>query len=151
VGRGSDGNEGELLAAQLDYLAAPPTHPILPNLDAAAARMMRALPGLSLPLATRLARRHTAESDGGLVWRWDPLLGTRAGLGFGLTERNRYLDLLRNLRMPVTSVFGSQSPLRSELDGIPTRVLSGGHNLHLEQPEALAGIIAEAAQRRPHS
>jgi len=144
----------ERLASHLDHLAATPRHPLLPDLDAAASRMCRATPGLPEPLARKLAERHTVPVEGGVEWRWDPLLRTRAGLaldhpGF---DRPRYLELLRQLPVPLTLVFGDASHLRRGEDrpeelaisGARTLVLSGGHNLHFEAPLAVAGILAEA-------
>ena len=142
----SDSDESGRLKAMLDYLAAPPRHVILPSLEAAGQRMMRALPGLSQPLALKLAQRNTVASGNGLEWRWDPLLGTRAGLSFG-DESGRYVELLRNLRPPVTLVFGSDSTLKTSVSATKEVVVPGGHNLHLEQPARLADVIAEAAER----
>jgi acyl transferase domain-containing protein/pimeloyl-ACP methyl ester carboxylesterase/aryl carrier-like protein len=143
--------DGERLGAVLDYFAAQPHHPVLPDVGAVASRMMRALPGLSQPLALKLAERNTVAAGNGLQWRWDPLLGTRAGLGLGHDQigRARYLELLGNLVPPVTMVFGSESTLKTSIAGVNTVVLPGGHNLHLEQPTALADVIARAAAGRP--
>lgn len=139
--------DAERLAAQLDYLAAAPAHPVLPDVESAASRMMAAQAGLTHSLALKLAERHTEPVPDGVRWRWDPLLGTRAGLGFGDngTGRDRYLDLLRNLRPPLTMIFGREPRFRiPETEPV---VLGGGHNLHVEKPAALAAVIAQAALR----
>ena len=142
-----DAADGERLAAQLDYLAAPPEHPVLPDLEAAASRMMVVQPGLSQPLAWKLAERHTEPAANGLRWRWDPLLATRAGLGFGDdgAGRERYLGLLRNLRPPLTLIFGREA--RFSIPESETVILDGGHNLHIEAPGALAAAIGQAAMK----
>ncbi len=146
----------ELLASQLDILAATPVHPSLPDAAAAAARMRRVMPGLSEAMALKLAVRHTAAGKEGLEWRWDPLLRTRAGIAFdqGPFGRARYLELLERVRPPLTLVFGDASDMRRQgdrleeeasLPGVRTVTLPGGHNLHFDAPLALAGILAEAA------
>jgi len=145
--RTSTAGDAERLATQLDYLSAAPAHPVLPNVEAAAARIMAAQPALSLPLALKLAERSTEPAADGVQWRWDPLLGTRAGLGFGdeSNARDRYLGLLRSLCMPLTLIFGRESRIR--VPGADPVILGGGHNLHIEKPAGLAEAIAVAATR----
>ncbi len=146
----------EQLTTQLDYLAARARHHPLPDLEMAASRMRRALPGLSQELALKLAERNTRPGDGGFEWLWDPLLRTRAGISLGQAHfsRTRYLKLLQQLRAPLSIVLGNESEMRrndglllepSTLPGSELVVLPGGHNLHLEKPAALAEIIAKSA------
>src|SRR5262249_6500045 len=137
------------LGALLDYAESPPPHPLLPDLEAAVSRMRRAVPELPQSLALKLAERNTFSVDGGLRWRSDPLLSTRAALGVGndQIDKDRYFALLRNLGTQVTMVFSSHSSLKADISGIESVVLSGRHNLHLEQPTALAEVIARAAVR----
>ena len=111
------------------------------------------MPGLAHSLAVRLAERETVAGESGLQWRWDPLLRTRAGIGFtndGMSGA-RYLGLLRGIQAKLTIVLGSESNMRRDdgalfrdnLPGAGMIVLAGGHNVYLEQPTALAEIISE--------
>jgi len=151
--------DGVRLATQLEYLAAQPSHPNFPDLETAASRMERGMPGLAHSLAVRLAERETVAGESGLQWRWDPLLRTRAGIGFtndGLSGA-RYLGLLRGIQAKLTIVLGDESNMRRDdgalfrgnLPGAKTIVLAGGHNVYLEQPMALAEIISETVPSRP--
>jgi pimeloyl-ACP methyl ester carboxylesterase len=107
----------------------------------------------------RLAERETVVGESGLQWRWDPLLRTRAGLGFSSESMNsaRYLELLRSIQASLTIVLGGESTIRRDdgafvrdnlLPGARTIVLAGGHNVYLEQPRALAEIISESVHLR---
>jgi len=153
----SSGDLTDQLATHLDYLASPPQHPVFPNLEAARDRLLAGTPALSESAALTLAKRITQPCDGGLCWRWDPWLRTRASLGaaglpFG---REQYLQLLQRLEMPVVVVSGDRSTFNRPQDqrdraaAMPRAkeiTLPGGHNLHLEVPEALSQIIAEVAK-----
>jgi acyl transferase domain-containing protein/pimeloyl-ACP methyl ester carboxylesterase/aryl carrier-like protein len=145
----------EQLATQLDYLSAPARHSPIPDLEAAASKMIRGTPGLPRALALRLAERNTVAGRDGIEWRWDAMLRTRAGIAFGHEDssRDRYIKLLQNLRVPLTIVYGTESNLQRDrewlftdgiLPGAEIVALPGGHNLHLEKPEALAEVIAKA-------
>lgn len=148
-----DDDAVEQLTTQLDYLASPPEHPVFPDVEAAAERLRQATPALSRSLAMLLAERITEPCEGGVRWRWEPLLRTRAGIGFNGIGRSRYLKLLRKIKIPITLVYGDKSnfnrseDLSAQQNAMPTAekvVLSGGHNLPLETPSALAKIISGA-------
>lgn len=141
------------LANQLDYMAAPPEHPVFPNVEAAAERLHKATPAISPALAMMLAERITEPYAGGVRWRWEPLLRTRAGISLNGIGRSRYLKLLKKIKVPITLVYGDKSnfnrieDLNGQQEAMPnaTRVVvSGGHNLPLEAPSALAKIISGA-------
>ena len=68
------------LANQLDSMAAPPKHPIFPDVKTAAERLRKATPAISASLAMLLAERITEPCEGGVRWRWEPLLRTRTGI-----------------------------------------------------------------------
>jgi acyl transferase domain-containing protein/acyl-CoA synthetase (AMP-forming)/AMP-acid ligase II/pimeloyl-ACP methyl ester carboxylesterase len=151
------GNEtedpAEQLAHQLDYLASPPKHPVFPNVEAAAERLRKATPAISKPLAMLLAERITEPCEGGVRWRWEPLLRTRAGISFNGIGRSRYLSLLKKIKVPITLVYGDKSNFNRHEDlaqqqeampGAVKVVVPGGHNLPLEAPSALAKIISGA-------
>ena len=143
----------EQLANHLDYLAAPPEHPVFPDVAAAAERLCQTTPALSKPVAMMLAERITEPCEGGVRWRWEPLLRTRAGIGFNGIGRSRYLGLLKRIQAPITLVYGDRSNFNRQEDlteqqsAMPNAekvVISGGHNLPLESPSGIARIISGA-------
>ena len=143
----------EQLATHLDYLASPPEHPVFPNVEAAADRLCQTTPALSKPVAMMLAERITEPCEGGVRWRWEPLLRTRAGIGFNGIGRSRYLGLLKRIQAPITLVYGDRSNFNRQEDlteqqsAMPNAekvVISGGHNLPLESPSGIAKIISSA-------
>ena len=141
------------LATHLDYLASPPEHPVFPDVEAAAERLRQTTPALSKSIAMMLAGRITEPCEGGVRWRWEPLLRTRAGISFNGIGRSRYLGLLKRIQAPITLVYGDRSNFNRNEDlseqqlAMPNAekvVLSGGHNLPLEAPSGLAKIISSA-------
>jgi acyl transferase domain-containing protein/pimeloyl-ACP methyl ester carboxylesterase len=149
--------EAARVAIELNQLAQPARHATLPDIETAAGRMLRAVPGLSPALALRLAARDTTAIADGIEWRWDPKLRARAAVGFGLepSTNARYLEMMRLLRSPITIVVGSEGSLNADagtfLDqasrsGASIVRLLGGHNVHLQAPVALADIVARASR-----
>ncbi len=141
------------LANQLNSMAAPPEHPIFPDIKTAAERLRRATPAISPALAKLLAERITEPCEGGVRWRWEPLLRTRTGISLNGIGRSRYLKLLNKIKVPITLVYGDKSnfnrleDLNKQQEAMPNAtkvVVSGGHNLPLEAPSALAKIISGA-------
>jgi pimeloyl-ACP methyl ester carboxylesterase len=148
-----DEQTADQLATHLDYLASPPEHPVFPDVETAAERLRQGTPAISKSLAMFLAQRITEPCEGGVTWRWAALLRTRAGIGFNGIERSRYLGLLKRIKAPITLVYGDKSNFNRQEDlsaqqtAMPDAekvVISGGHNLHLEAPSALAKIISSA-------
>jgi pimeloyl-ACP methyl ester carboxylesterase len=148
------GSDADRLATHLDYLASPQVHAIYPDLVTAAERV-RAVTPISPAQALAVAHRLTEPCDGGVRWRWDPLLRTRAGLTFHGVELppERFRALIGGVRCPVTWVHGDASELPRvaglAIPGLGDRarevVLRGGHHLHLDNPAELAELIAAAA------
>ena len=141
------------LTNQLNSMAAPPEHPVFADVQTAAERLRKATPAISPALAKLLAERITEPCPGGVRWRWEPLLRTRAGLSLNGIGRSRYLKLLKKIKVPITLVYGDQSnfnrieDLTKQQEAMPDAtkvVVSGGHNLPLEAPSALAKIISGA-------
>ena len=141
------------LTNQLDCMASPPEHPVFPDVKTAAERLRRGTPAISPALAMMLAERITEPCEGGVRWRWEPLLRTRAGISLNSIGRSRYLSILKKIKVPITLVYGDKSnfnrieDLNKQQEAMPNAtkvVVSGGHNLPLEAPNALAKIISGA-------
>ena len=146
----SEDEAAEQLATHLDYLASPPQHSIFPDISTAADRLRLATPALSESLAMKLAQRISEHCPGGWRWRWDPLLRTRAGIGFNGIGKSRYLGLLRQIKAPIALIYGDSSNFNRTEDLLEQQkampkakriTLQGGHNLHLEAPSELAQVI----------
>ncbi|NJK47968.1 alpha/beta fold hydrolase [Candidatus Gracilibacteria bacterium] len=146
----NEDNAIEQLTTHLDYLASPQEHQIFPDVATAAERLRLTTPTLSESLAMQLADRITESKVDGVCWRWDALLRTRTGIGFNGIDRAKYLGLLRQIKAPITLIYGDRSDfnrpedLSAQQKAMPnaTRiVLAGGHNLHLEAAIDLAKII----------
>ncbi|ASC74060.1 Polyketide synthase [Halomicronema hongdechloris C2206] len=142
------------LATQLDYLSSTPSHPVWPDLTAATHRLQQVIPQLDPSLAEALAGRVTEPWESGIRWRWDPRLQlrTNAGLGSAVFSRRHYQQLLGQIQVPTTLVFGSHSrfnrpedlALQQEaLAEAEQLQLDGGHHLPLETPAALARILQQ--------
>jgi acyl transferase domain-containing protein/acyl-CoA synthetase (AMP-forming)/AMP-acid ligase II/pimeloyl-ACP methyl ester carboxylesterase len=141
------------LTNQLNNMASPPEHPVFRDVKTAAKRLRKATPAISPALAMLLAERITEPCEGGVRWRWEPLLRTRAGISLNGIGRSRYLNLLKKITVPITLVYGDKSnfnraeDLNTQQEAMPNAtkvVVSGGHNLPLEAPSALAKIISSA-------
>ncbi len=142
----------EQLTTHLDYLAAPPTHPIYATWTEACDRFQASIPGLPRPWAEALTKRLLQSVDGGVQWRWDARLQvrTRFGLSGGTFTRDRYAQLLQHIQAPTTLLFGQNSDFnrpedltfqRTHLPHAQTVTLPGGHHLPLESPAALVQAI----------
>ncbi|NEO35010.1 MAG: alpha/beta fold hydrolase [Moorea sp. SIOASIH] len=152
-GEQKDDQTAQNIATHLDYLASPPQHQVFTDIQAAANRLRRLTPNLSEELALKHAERLTEPFDGGVRWRWDPRLQVRTGIGLSGTafNRDKYTQLLSQIQAPTTLVYGNNSNFNRAEDlalqqaAIPhaqTVTLSGGHNLHVDAPDAIVAIIA---------
>lgn len=142
----------EQLATHLNYLASPPEHPVFPDVETAAKRLQTATPAMSEALAISLAKRITEPCEGGIRWRWDSLLRTRAGIEFNGINRSRYISLLEQIQAPITLIYGDNSDFnrpedlqaqQKAMSAAKRIILKGGHNLHLDAYEQLANIIKQ--------
>jgi len=129
-------------------------HPMA-SLDDAAARLRKHDPLLAAPLARRLAAAGTRETEGGLVWKHDPLHLTIGPYPFRRDHAARYW---RRITCPVLAVDGARSQLnlseaeraarRAELAQCTHAVLAAsGHMMQRHQPAELAQLLVEHAQR----
>lgn len=150
-----------LLSSRLQYLVSTPTHAVLPDATAAAHRLRQAMPSLSADRAQRMATRITRPCDDGVCWTWDAALLTRADLTYDTLSVTpaRYRALLAQITAPTTLVHGRAGhqqlvALQAALPQASAEILSGGHNLHIDAPDALADTISRSATRAgmtPHA
>lgn len=145
------------LVTQLNYLTRPPRHSILPDVAAAAERLRGAMPALRAEQALRMAQRITEPCDGGVCWRWDPVLLTRSGISEDCLafKPAQYFELLRRIQSPVSLVHANSDgrylpQLQAAIPHARTIILPGGHNLHLDASHALADAIAQAVAQLEH-
>lgn len=121
---------------------------VLPDHRAAAERLRRANPRLSEDMAGTLAESFTEPVPGGLAWRYDPLHRTPSPKLYRPEEAEAYWA---QIQCPVLSLAGDQSPFaRLGLSDRARHIaqichgdMSGvGHNMHHEQPAALADLVS---------
>jgi pimeloyl-ACP methyl ester carboxylesterase len=139
----------------LDHQKKDWQHRTMADLDEASEKLRRFNKGLKPEQARKLARRTTCEQDGGLIWTWDPWHRSRSAVAF---DGARFAACLTLIEAPTTAIFGIDS-WYGALDVVPERLalirdfkqrinLKGGHNLHVEAPDALAAHIMEAIAAR---
>ena len=150
------------LRVHLNSLSNRVSHIVFPNEAAAEQALRRGNPQLTSEQARVMAARLTQPCSGGVQWRWDARLRTRAGIGYSGTGEfpaGNYVEMLRNVTSPMTLVYGSRSEVmrRSDVDGFMQLAngarpiwLDGGHNLHYDAPDALARVIDEHAASARH-
>lgn len=139
----------EALRKDVQHMRARHCHATMKDQDEAIRLLRYANPRLAHAFAAELCERVTLPVAGGLVWRWDPVLRTRVGLRFP-GRQHQYLELLQQLEVPVELLFGRRSRFNSEDDSerltrafqrVNRRDMDGGHNLHLENPAAIAAAV----------
>jgi pimeloyl-ACP methyl ester carboxylesterase len=137
------------LSSQLDYLVSPPTSPIYGDVETVAQRLQTATPNLDKDFAVKLAQRITKPVQNGVTFTYSPLLTTRAGIVNSI-QRQQYLQILSNLSLPLTIIYGDRSNFNRKEDleaqqlamaDAKKIILKGGHNLHLEKPLDVASAI----------
>ncbi|MBL1208761.1 hybrid fatty acyl-AMP ligase/type I polyketide synthase [Geminocystis sp. GBBB08] len=137
------------ITSQLDYLLSPPSLPIFPDVETVAKRLQTANPDLTFDFAFNLAKRTTRAVINGVTFSYAPLLTTRAGIVNSI-HRAQYLQLLSQINIPLTIIYGDRSNFNRQEDleaqklAMPQAdifTIEGGHNLPLEKPINLAEII----------
>ena len=147
------------LTTHLNYLASPPQHSVFPDATAAAARLRQATPSLTEEQASDLAKRILEPCEEGVRWRWDPLLRTRAGITYNNLPfgKARYVEMMQAIQVPTTLIYGDKSQFNRPTDLEEQAIafahasrltLAGGHNVHLDAPDALAEAIATVVKNR---
>jgi len=139
-----------LLAQDLGHMATTHRHQPIPTLEAAATLLRQSNRGLSPAFASKLCARGTRREGDALIWRWDPILRTRVGLRFP-GSRAQYMDLLRQISLPVRLLFGRDShfnrgdekaQLLTAFPNAVSRTVDGGHNLHIDSPRSVAELLS---------
>ncbi|SET36676.1 alpha/beta fold hydrolase [Stigmatella erecta] len=117
------------------------------SVEEAAARLRENNPTLTEAASLHLARYGTEPLEGGVVFRFDPLHRRRFGHGF---DEAQWLAILGAITCPVQLLHGSHGlsfedpQTRARLAALrspPPLTLSGGHHVHMEQPEAVARAL----------
>ncbi|MGE0384773.1 MAG: alpha/beta fold hydrolase [Gammaproteobacteria bacterium] len=141
----------------IEALADPPPARQYPDFAALAARLQRESPGLTGARAAFLARAWGVEQpDGRILRRSDPAQRQPRPQLWRFEEER---TIWAGIRAPALWIEGAQSRLVQELRGRPDgyearlaayptvrrvlRIEGAGHNIHHDQPEALAAAIEE--------
>lgn len=125
----------------------------MPSLDDAVRRLRRRDPRLDEALARRLAEIGTRRTDGGLVWKHDPLHRTAGPHAFRVDVAIKYWQ---RIACPVVIADGGDSRLTLPADELARRrgyfanhrhvvVAGAGHAIPRHQPARVAELILELA------
>ncbi|HEX4382913.1 MAG TPA: alpha/beta hydrolase [Myxococcales bacterium] len=120
------------------------------SVEDAAARLMRNNASLTQETALILAKGGTGPVDGGLAWKWDPLLRVRSPLP--VTEDVVKLLCAQVKLKPLVlraekGILPPEAELRARLPMLPFElhtVPGTGHHVHLDKPEEVARLILAA-------
>ena len=105
--------------------------------------------GIASGAIEALVRRGSREVDNGVTWRSDPRLRMISPLY--MTDE-QVLPYLTRITAPVLLILGEQGYLGgragfssrcSYIKNLDSRILPGGHHLHLDHPEAVAEVVTE--------
>ncbi|MBN1203305.1 MAG: alpha/beta hydrolase [Myxococcaceae bacterium] len=137
----------ERLRGFLDDARRPPHRKHYATMEAAAARLRESNSSLTEAASLHLARHGTEPHEGGYVFRFDPLHRRRFGHSY---DEAQWLAISSAVTCPVQVLHGSNG---LSLDDVQARArlaalrnpkpltLSGGHHVHMEQPEAVARAL----------
>jgi len=115
----------------------------------AAARAREKATGMDHEAALVLARRGTRETEGGVTWSSDPKLLVTSPLYLTEEQVGAFLGRIEAPVLLLLSRSGSPraheyvARRRALVPTLDVRILDGGHHLHLEHPEPVAGALRE--------
>ncbi len=136
-----------------DLRTVPRSRRRVESVEDAAQRLLRNNPRLTEAAARLIARGGVApdpKQDGALAWKWDPLL--RAHSPLPITDQVLHL-ICAKAAAPILVVRGERGMLPDEatlrarfptLDLTVRTVPGTGHHVHIDAPEAVARLVAEA-------
>jgi pimeloyl-ACP methyl ester carboxylesterase len=123
---------------------------VFPSIDDAA-RARALASGLDASLARHIVERGLRQVTGGYSWRSDPRLSKPTALRLAETQ---VMSLLLGLAAPTSLLLARPHPPYLEPEALQVRIdcvdditvtrMDGGHHLHLERPEAVAGWLRDA-------
>jgi pimeloyl-ACP methyl ester carboxylesterase len=142
------------LSGGMEDLAKPRARRAVASVDEARERMQRANPDLA-PAAARLLAQGAVGPDparnGGLAWKWDPLLRARSPLPY---TKDVLQEIVGRVRAPVLVLraerghLPEEQQLRAWLSPVPSltveTVPGTSHHLHIDVPELVAERIRRA-------
>lgn len=149
----SDVRVSDGLRVHLDALSDWAPHPVFASEDTAMQVLQRAYPRMNVEVARAMVGRITEKCDGGVRWRWDARLRSRAGIGYGGASSigtDTYLEMFQGITLPLTLVYANGSDMlrRSDIETLKRAApearaiwLDGGHNLHHDATDKLADVI----------
>jgi pimeloyl-ACP methyl ester carboxylesterase len=118
------------------------------SIDSAVKRRQQAAP-MPYDDVLPIVERNLKRVDGGFTWRTDPRL--KIPSKFRMTE-SQVQTLLKQISMPVLLIASNESldALRmnmharlQSIDDFQLEVVTGGHHIHIEQPEQVSKLIGE--------
>lgn len=137
----------ERLQGFLDDSHRPPHRKRYGTMEEAAARLRESNPTLTEAASLHLAKHGTEAYEGGYAFRFDPRHRRRFGHAY---DEAQWLALSSAVTCPVQLIHGSQgyvvddtlaSARKAALRISRPLTLSGGHHVHMEQPEAVARAV----------
>ncbi|HYI00653.1 alpha/beta hydrolase [Hyalangium sp.] len=138
----------ERLQGFLDDALRPPHRKRYKTMEEAATRLRENNPTLTEAASLHLARYGTESYEGGHAFRFDPRHRRRFGHAW---DEAQWLAISSAVTCPVQLIHGSQGFTMDEVPAGPRMAalriskpltLSGGHHVHMEQPEAVARALA---------
>jgi len=137
----------ERLQGFLDDSHRPPHRKRYTSMEEAAARLRENNPSLTEAASLHLAKHGTESYEGGFSFRFDPRHRRRFGQAW---DEAQWLAIASAVTCPVQLIHGSQgysledAQARARLAALRIArplTLSGGHHVHMEQPEAVARAL----------
>ncbi|MCA8944510.1 MAG: alpha/beta hydrolase [Planctomycetes bacterium] len=120
---------------------------VLPDIEAAAARLCERIRGLPIEGARILAARGTKTIDGGVTWRRDPIIQAGPPLRLDDAQIDAFLGAIRCPVLLVRPRGGWPvdddviERLQHSIQDLRIELIDGGHHVHLEHPDVVAGIV----------